>query len=211
MNDSQCRIYLLRHGATLSNLENPPRLQGQGVDLSLSELGMQQSVAAASLLAPLPIAAVYASPLARSRQTAEQIAQPHDVAPCIVSGLIEADVGRWEGKNWREIAEQDPEAHRLYKADAAVHGYPEGENLAQIRRRVAEALEAIAGRHAGQQVVVVGHGMANRAFLAPLFGTPLAWAPRLPQDNCGVNVLIHRQGEWKAITLNATLHLQPVG
>ena len=150
---------------------------------------------------------MFASSLKRSRETAQAIAGPHGVEVQVETALIEADVGRWEGKNWREIAESDAEAHRLYREDSARHGYPEGENMIEINARVAPAMESIARRYAGANVVIVGHGMANRAFLAPLLGLPLSQASKLPQDNCGINVLRIGNDETKLITLNATLHL----
>lgn len=69
------------------------------------------------------------------------------------------------------------------------------------------AMTAIASRWAGQRIVIVGHGMANRSLLAPLLGLPLTQAGRLPQDNCGVNVLSWISNQWKVVTLNSTLHL----
>lgn len=200
-------IYLLRHGATASNLESPPRLQGQGVDLSLSEVGRRQATITAQWFSSQSIAAVFASPLARSRETARAIAERHGVDVQLDRALIEADVGRWEGKNWREIAELDAEAHHLYRQDSARHGYPEGENMVQINARIAPAVSAIAKRCAGASIVIVGHGMANRALLAPLLGLPLSQASKLPQDNCGINVLRVADGEMKLATLNSTLHL----
>jgi probable phosphoglycerate mutase len=200
-------IYLLRHGATRSNLENPPRLQGQGVDLDLSDEGREQTAITAAFFAQLEVDAVYASPLRRSQATAAEIAAPHRLCVEIAPALIESDVGRWEGKNWREIEESDPQAHRLYREDAARYGYPEGENLTQINARVLKAATEIAERCLGGSAVIVGHGMANRALIAPLLGLPLAQAWRLPQDNCAINVLRFSSGRWKVETMNSTLHL----
>ena len=207
MNERTSQVFLLRHGATASNLETPPRLQGQGVDLDLSPEGREQSRRTAAFFAPLRIGAVYASPLLRSRATAAAIAAPHGLAVCVTPDLIESDVGRWEGMNWGEIAERDVEAHRLYREDAARWGYPEGENLTQIHSRMLPAATAIAERHLGESVVIVGHGMANRALLAPIIGLPLSQAWRLPQDNCAVNVLEYSAGQWSVLTLNSSLHL----
>jgi broad specificity phosphatase PhoE len=204
-------LFLLRHGATASNLESPPRLQGQGVDLDLSVEGREQSARTAAFFAPLAIGAVYASPLIRSQATAAAIATPHRLGVKVVAELIESDVGRWEGKNWREIAESDAEAHRRYREDASRHGYPDGENLTQIHARMTPAVTEIAERHSGQNVVIVGHGMANRALLAPIIGLPLSQAWRLPQENCAINVLEYGDGQWKVLTLNSTLHLLAAG
>lgn len=118
MSERPTSVLLLRHAATASNLETPPRLQGQGVNRGLSDEGRAQLSITAAHLASLKIDAVYASPLLRSQETAAAIAAPHGLPVEVVESFIEADVGRWEGKNWREIAETDSEAHRRYQEDA---------------------------------------------------------------------------------------------
>ena len=70
-----CTLYLVRHGATDNNLHNPPRLQGQRVDLGLSAAGKAQAEQTARFLATRPLAAVFSSPMLRARQTAEAIAR----------------------------------------------------------------------------------------------------------------------------------------
>ena len=51
----------------------------------------------AARLAEVPIAAIYASPIERTRQTAEHIASHHDLEVDTLEGVIEADYGEWTG------------------------------------------------------------------------------------------------------------------
>ena len=202
-----CIIYLLRHGATDNNLARPPRLQGCGLDVGLSADGRRQAEEARLFFQQRPPTAVISSPLRRARETAEIIAQPHGHPLRIVQALREADVGDWEGRSWEEIERDEPEAYRRFRGNPDIVPYTGGENLTQVHQRVTPAFEQLAQDHLGQQVVVVAHNVVNRAFLAGLLGLPLAQAPIISQDNCGINVLRWRGGKFKLRTWNSTFHL----
>lgn len=208
VDDDTCIMYLLRHGATANNLADPPLLQGRGVDLKLSAAGRQQAVCAAELLAAQRLGAVYSSPLIRARQTAGIIADPHGLAVQLVSAIEEVDVGRWEGRSWKEISRTEPEPYRKFIADSATHGYLGGENMNQVLERCAPALNALMQQHLGAEIAVSAHNVVNRVYLASLLGIPISRARELNQDNCGVNVIRFRSDEVKVLSLNSTFHLR---
>jgi broad specificity phosphatase PhoE len=201
-------VYLLRHGATAANRESPYRLQGRGSDLPLDAIGVAQVRRAADALASLPIAAVYTSPLARARETARVVARPHGLEPVEVAALVEADLGRWEGLTWDEARARDPEHHHRFLARPGTVPYPGGESFDDVRRRVAPALAELAAAHDGGRIVVVGHNVVNRAYLAPLLGLPIDRARPLRQSNGGINVLRFDGDGACVVTLNACLHLE---
>ncbi|MBI3465829.1 MAG: histidine phosphatase family protein [Planctomycetes bacterium] len=202
-------LYLVRHGATEANLHQPPWLQGCRIDLPLCEVGRQQAEAVARLLAGAGVSRVVSSPLRRATQTAEMIAASHGLAIETVPALAECDVGRWEGLDWETIARQEPEAYRQFHADPAEYDYGGGENLADVHRRAAPALDALLAQSAGQVVMAVSHQVVNRTYLASLLGLPLRQARSIRQDNGGVNLLRRRAGKVELITLNAVFHLLP--
>ena len=201
-------LLLVRHGATANNRARPSRPQGRRTDPALSKEGRKEADALGRFLKDWPLEAVYSSPLIRARQTAEAIAAPHALNVQIVEGLIEVDVGQWEGRPWDEIAKTDPEAYRLFMTDAAVHPYLGGENLAIVRDRVLPVVEQLLRDNVGRMIVAVAHNVVNRTYLAELLRVPLAKYRAIPQDNCGLNVLRFRGGETKLVTLNALFHLE---
>ena len=67
-------LYIVRHGETDWNVEH--RYLGS-TDLPLNERGLEQAAALADRFRDIPLAAVYASDLSRSYQTAEIIGRPH--------------------------------------------------------------------------------------------------------------------------------------
>lgn len=206
--DQRSLMYLLRHGATPNNEANPPRLQGCRSNESLSAAGRAQAEQAAEVLSTVRLEAVYCSPLERARQTAQIVAGPHKLEPQAVEGLTECDVGSWEGRSWREIEEEDPEAFRNFIADSAANPYAGGESLDDVRRRVAPVFESLLARHPGERLAVVSHNVVNRVFLADCLGWPIAKARSIPQSNCGINLIEHHAGKSTVLTINSALHLR---
>ncbi len=210
-NSNTCIVFLVRHGATLNNLADPPKIQGHGSDIDLSDEGKRQASRTAELLRNQPLAAVFSSPLRRAYQTATIIGRPHQLEPARVADLREVDVGRWEGQSWREIERAEPDAHARFVTDPATYGYAGGENLTQLLTRVRPAIEQLMAAHLGQCLLVVGHNVVNRVLLATYMQVPLALARGIHQDNCGVNVLRYRAGQVKLLTANSAFHLHAAG
>lgn len=205
---NSCVLIVVRHGATTANLARPHRLQGCGIDLNLSPEGVQQAEQTAEFLSTLPCSALFSSQLKRAVETAERIGRRQGLVPESIARLHEVDVGRWEGRDWDEIAQTDPVAHQQFLADAATHGYPEGENIAQVAARVRPVFESLAERHLGQRILVVAHNIVLRAYFARLLGIPLADYRLLTQENCCVNVLVWQGGTMQLRTINSVWHLR---
>ena len=70
-------ILLVRHGE--NDWVKKHRLAGWIEGIHLNENGRQQAAAAAERLTPLPIKALYSSPVLRCRETAEFIAKAKDL------------------------------------------------------------------------------------------------------------------------------------
>jgi broad specificity phosphatase PhoE len=203
-------LYLLRHGATEANLARPPWLQGRRVDAPLARLGVRQAEATRDFLAIRPIDVCYCSPLLRAIQTATIVAAPHGLSPQPLEDLTECDVGTWEGLDWQAIRYFDAEGYRHFMANPATFGYPGGESFADVHRRVSVALERLLTQHAGHAILVVGHHVVNRTYLAGLLGLGPEQARGVTLDNCGISVVVRDEGETTVTTLNAAFHLQGV-
>jgi broad specificity phosphatase PhoE len=202
-----CVTFLVRHGATDNNLAHPPVLQGCGTDLGLSEAGRHQAMCVGRWLSQCALSAVYSSALRRAVQTAEHIAEPHELLVQRVEALHEVDVGRWEGRSWEEIERTEPERHRLFLENAVEHGYPDGENMSQLLERVRPVIEQLMRRHLGQSIAIVGHNVTHRIFVADVLGVPLNLARRISHDNGGVSILRCQANTIRLLTLNANFHL----
>jgi len=205
--DKRTTLYLIRHGATASNEQTPPILQGSGVDSPLSQLGKQQAEATGKLLASLKLDAVCSSPMARAISTAKAIAAPHDLRVSTVKNLHEIDVGDWEGLDWGTILERTPDAYRQFMEDSGTHGYLGGESYQDVLDRVLPPIERLIKDFEGRTIVVVAHKAVNRSLLASMLSLEMRRAKDLPQDNCCVNRIVARNSELKLDTMNSALHL----
>src|SRR5215203_2593272 len=84
-----------QEAATESPKPTGPLLTGRTPGVDLSDDGRQQAAALAERLADLPVAAVYASPIERTAQTAAAVAERHGLAVHSLAGALEADYGQW--------------------------------------------------------------------------------------------------------------------
>jgi broad specificity phosphatase PhoE len=203
-------LYLIRHGATEANLVCPPRIQGRWHDPPLAHVGVRQAEATRDFLAIRPIDHCYSSPLLRAVQTATIVADPHGLVPRQLAGLTECDVGRWEGLDWQTIRSREPAAYQRFHANPAAFGYPGGESFRDVHDRVAPLLDDLLRRHAGEAILVVGHHVVNRTYLAGLLGLPPDQARQVKLDNCGISVVVREGNSTTVSTLNAAFHLQGV-
>ncbi|QDU63564.1 Phosphoserine phosphatase 1 [Planctomycetes bacterium Pan216] len=200
-------ILLARHAATDNNMRQPPTLQGSGIDAPISDEGRLQAEALGNALADRSIAAVYASPLRRARETAEAVAKPHGHEVTPIPDFREADLGDWEGLSWVEISKRWPKEHEAFLADAENNSYLGGENMRNVCDRTLPALASIAQSHPEQTIVVVGHNVVNRVLLAEWMKIPLRFARKLTQNNAGYNVIEWRGDGFKVRTMNVADHL----
>ena len=150
-------IYLIRHGLTTPGEEG--RYQGF-LDESLSEKGRAQLTQA-----PQNPSHVYVSPAKRARETAS-ILFPGAEQIC-VPGLWEMNFGVFDGRGWWEM-KNDPR-YRAWVDGGCEGRCPEGENLAEYRERVCNALRMIFDRACGEGsrgIVIVAHGGTQMAALS---------------------------------------------
>lgn len=200
-------LILVRHGATAGNVRRPSLLQGLFPDSELIDHGREQARAAAFALSRQTISAIYATPLKRAHETARLIAEPHGMTVALEEALVEAHFGDWTNLSWPEIEKRWPDEVRNFRADCEQHGYPGGENLAQVRERTLPAIERLVTLHSGQTIVVVAHGTVNRVLLAHWLGMPLREARSISQENSAINTIEFVQGQPTVHAVNATAHL----
>lgn len=180
------RLILIRHAESVANAE---RRFTHGPHELLSERGRVEARERARFLrerfAP---EALYASPFARAVETARLIGEVFELEAQIVADLREQDFGQLRGKPY-SVLDQDPERARVGRWR---YRPPGGETLEEVTRRAGPALDAIAARHAGRQVLVVSHG-AVMAGLRAWVGASEEEAP-LVSANAG-GYLLKRVGD----------------
>lgn len=148
-----------------------------------------------ALAASLPENAVWVvSPLARTRTTAAAIARHHRAPPEAFHTeplLVEQDFGAWQGLTYAELAERQRDAWQRFWEAPAEEAPPGGESFAAVSERVATAIEALTRRHAGRDIVSIGHGGPIRAALAQALAVAPARALSFAVDTCSLTRLDH--------------------
>ena len=162
------RLVLVRHAVTA---QTGPLLSGRAPGIDLSDRGREQAKALGERLAALPVAVVYASPIERTTQTAEAVAEHHGLTVQPLPGVIEADYGEWTGGALAELAKTD--LWKTVQRAPSRARFPGGESLAEMQSRMVTALEAVVARHPGELVVVVSHADPIKAAIAHYTGVHL--------------------------------------
>lgn len=192
-------LFLLRHGRTDWNRTG--RWHGQA-DVPLDELGAQQARAFAQLAPGLLPDVLATSPLTRARQTSAAVAELLEVPVEVEPGLMEVDVGDWEGLVEAEITRLDPRYQRARSTDRRFSA--EGETPSECATRMSRTLADLAARHRGRRVLVVTHAYAIRAGVGALLGWNLAATHGLTGlFNCAYAELRLRPSDrWELIAWN---------
>ena len=162
-------VLLVRHAVTPTT---GVKLPGRAPGLHLSDEGRRQADAAAGRVAKIPkLAAVYASPLERARETALPIARTRGLAVRIERDLAELDNGDWTGLSLKQ-ASRKPEWAIVQRHPSGFR-FPGGESFPEMQTRMTAALARLVARHPGEIIAAVSHADPIKAAVAQALGTPL--------------------------------------
>ncbi len=179
------RLFVVRHGETPFNREM--RYLGTA-DEPLSPTGVGQAERLASSLGPLPLQAVYASPLSRAAETGRRIAEARQVDLRLEPRLREQAFGEWEGLTRSEVLDRDRDRLLRWEADLGL-APPGGESLLSVQERTLAHVDELARTHSGEWIALVSHVGPIKALLCAALDAPLATARRMFLDPGTVTVL----------------------
>jgi broad specificity phosphatase PhoE len=197
------RFWLLRHAIVSENARAV--LYGR-MDVGLCEDSLiHQAPAYRTLAARLPRDAAWVvTPLSRTRRTAEAIQRAGypAVAPAIEPGLIEQDLGDWQGLAHEDLpARLRSPAHAFWPLGAG-ETPPGGESMAHVVARVGETMERLAQTYGGRDVVAVSHGGAIRGALAHAIGADAAAVLHFSIQNLSLTILERLATGWRVVCVN---------
>jgi probable phosphoglycerate mutase len=173
------RLYLARHGATVSSAED--RFAGT-IDVELSDEGQRQADALGRRLASLPLAAVYVSPLKRTLETATRATVGRELTLDTRDGLREISYGHWEGLTRDEVASRHADEYRQWTTDPFTLAPRGGESGVTVMARGLPVIRELVERHTGSAVLVVSHKATIRLILCAVLGIdPRGYRDRFEQ------------------------------
>jgi probable phosphoglycerate mutase len=198
-------LYLVRHGQTAASREN--RFSGSS-DPPLTPAGEAMAEAFALAYASLTWDAIYASPMLRTRQTADALSRRTGVAVTIDDGLREIDYGEWEGLRQDEVKERWPEAFAYWADDVASRGTPGGETAFHVAARAMRAVEGIRSRRHEGNVMLVSHKATLRVITCALLGLDVRlFRERIAQPVAAVSMFAVRNGSAQLMFFGDRSHL----
>jgi len=176
------RLVMLRHGQTDYNATN--RMQGQ-LDTDLSDVGRDQAVAAAEVLAKRQPLLIVSSDLRRALDTAVALGERSGLPVEVDTRLRETHLGDWQDLNHVEVDAKWPGARLAWRNDAtwAPHGGESRVDVAErglplVRELIADQTEW-GTDEPERPVVLVAHGGLIAALTAALLKLPVANWPAL--------------------------------
>ena len=178
------------------------RLAGWTPGVHLNDEGRAQAAALAQHLAEVPLAAIYSSPLERTLETAQPLAEAHGLAVQVREGLGETRYGGWTGRTLKELREE-----KLWPVVQVYPGgarFPGGESLREVQARMVAELDAIRDAHPGQTVVVVSHSDPIKLAVAHYAGLPLDLFQRLTISPASVTAFAFTRFGPRLVCLNHT-------
>lgn len=204
------RIFLVRHGATLLTAED--RFAG-ATDVELSDDGREQARRLALRLKKEKIAAVYASPMGRTVETANILAAPLKLEVQRRDGLREISHGRWEQMTRREVEEAFPEEAAAWERDPYTFAPAGGESGVAVTARALPVLMEIVRSHPDEGVLIVSHKATIRLLLSSVLGfDPRRYRDALDQNPCALNIVDFKSTVNARLTLfNDTSHYDSAG
>lgn len=148
------KIYFVRHGQTEHNVQ----FLHQNENTTLSEEGIRQAEILAKRFSKIPVDVIFASPMQRTKQTAEIINKK------LKKEIIYSDLIR----EWKRPAEfegkvnRDPEILEIYKL-ANIHQddpnwhYSDEENFIEYKNRIKKFLDFLTTEVKQENVLIVSH------------------------------------------------------
>ncbi|XP_028190432.1 probable 2-carboxy-D-arabinitol-1-phosphatase [Glycine soja] len=180
------RVVLVRHGQSTWNAEG--RIQGSSNFSVLTKKGESQAETSRQMLIDDHFDACFASPLARSKRTAEIIWGPHHEPIIPDYDFREIDLYSFQGLLKHEGKERFGSAFRQWQVDAANFNIDGHYPVRELWDRARSCWTKILA-HDSRSVLVVAHNAVNQALVATAIGLGPEYFRTLLQSNCGVSVL----------------------
>lgn len=191
------RVFFVRHGITE---HTGHKLSGWLPGIHLTEEGREQAVAAAEHLAPVPMKAIYSSPIERCRETAEVIAARQNLPLRLDRGLGEVEYGSWSGRSFKsvrrlkmwDVVQRRPSAAR----------FPEGETLRAVQARSVETVEKMVEAHPKQTICCVAHADVIKLVMAHYLGVHIDLFQRIAIGPASISAVSLDGPDVRVLTVN---------
>jgi len=190
-------FHFLRHGehGLLGKV-----LAGRMPGVGMTERGRAEIASQAERLAREKIAAIYASPLQRTRETAEIVSARLSLSIEFRDDLLELDFGEWTGATFDAIR-ADPR-WQAWSTQRSLAAIPGGESMRAVQQRIVAAMIELNERHLHETIVLASHGDVIRAALLYALGMPLDFYNRLEIGQGSISTIQIQSGGIRVLAVS---------
>jgi probable phosphoglycerate mutase len=206
--EGAAELVLVRHGSSVWAADGDLALTGGQHDPPISDEGHRQADAVARRLAQERLGGLFVTPLRRTAETAEPLAELLGTPPVVVPDLREVHLGEWEGEWNVRMARRDPLANEIFAAERW-DVIPGAEPMEEFAERIKRGMEQVAGDVGPDTsgVVFLHAGVIAEICRQATGSTGFAF---LYAENCSISrVLRLASGRWALRSFNDTSHLRP--
>ncbi|MCE5329149.1 histidine phosphatase family protein [bacterium] len=199
------KLFLLRHGKTLWNLEG--RYQGVS-NTNLTKDGIQQAKLAAKYLSKVNFSGIYSSPLGRAIETSEIFKKVLKKGYMIRENLKEIDFGKWEGLKFDEINERYNSDYQNWLRDPYTYPPTDGESFISLTKRALQELKKISEENPdNSNILIISHGGLIVALLVYWLRIPAEKWSSIIQSHGALNIVYLDKSFTYISQINFTGHL----
>lgn len=170
-------IYLIRHGE--NEFVGKGKLAGWLPHVHLNEKGRRQATAVAARFEKTKLKAIYASPLDRTLETAQPLAQAQKLEIIETPAIGEIKFGTWEGKRLKVLRKR--KLWPVVQRAPSLARFPQGESFPEAQARAVAGIEKLRSQHRGKKdaIACVSHSDVIKLIVAHYLGLPLDLFQRL--------------------------------
>jgi probable phosphomutase (TIGR03848 family) len=198
-------FFFVRHGLTS---HTGHKLSGWLPNVHLSDEGREQAKAVAERLEKVPFKAIYSSPIERTKETADAIAERHKLEVEVAPELGEVHYGKWTNRSFKSLVRTKMWA-TLQRFPSAAR-FPDGESLRAVQSRAVDEVEMLRARHPKGAVCCVSHADVIKLVAAHYLGLHIDFFQRIAIAPASVTVIAVTDDGPRVLALNA-LHSMVVG
>lgn len=192
-------ILLIRHAE--NDYVKQKRLPGRMPGIHLNEKGRAQAQILVEKLKSAPIKAIYSSPLERAMETAEPLASALSLEVIPRPGLIETDIGEWQGKTVKGLSRL--KIWRIVLGTPSLMRFPGGESFSEAQYRICQEIEWMRAQHDPEDLIAcVSHADPIKLAIAYYLGMPLDMFQRLSVSPASITALHLGESRSQLLTLN---------
>ncbi|MEO0281781.1 MAG: histidine phosphatase family protein [candidate division WOR-3 bacterium] len=197
-------IYLVRHGESEGNRDN--KFRGR-VDFPLTEIGERQATELREFLKDFEFERIISSPLKRSLQTAQPIADFKKIQIEKDESFNNISLGPWEDLTKEYVEKNFPKEWEIWKKTPEYLDVDGMEKLDDVMERSLKRTKEIVENSKGN-ILIVTHRAVLKPLVAGILGIPKPYFWKIHFDPASTTIFEYKNGNFMLKNLNINHYLK---